>query len=113
MAKKKTILPSDVQNFATLLTRWSRCETSFFLRQFWRSFGMTEMQFYKRLWKAKEQIIDFDFPEIKKNLRRNRFMRNQSRLEGGNRAEKISVNFQGEESYPQKSISNAKESRRV
>lgn len=75
MVKRKRITESDVVNFAALLERWSLCGTSYFLVQFWKSVGMTEMQFYKRLWAAQEQIPGFDYKEIKKNLRRNRFMR--------------------------------------
>lgn len=77
MVKRKRITESDIGNFAALLERWSLCDTSYFLVQFWRSFGMSEMQFYKRLWAAQEQIPDFNYKEVKKNLRRNRFMRKQ------------------------------------
>lgn len=93
MARKRSILKSDLINFSTLLTRWSECESSFFLRQFWRTFAMTEMQFYKRLWKSQQEVIGFDFNEVKKNLRRNRFHRAYKKKMGIKTTEKININF--------------------
>ena len=96
----------DLLIFADLLTKWSRSESSYFLNQFYRTFGMSEMQFYKKVEKCKARCEEFDYGEVKKNLRRNRFVRDQ-RLEeipvrspianivneGRKIAEKIKVNF--------------------
>ena len=94
--RRNKITPYDVGNFAAILEGWSKCETSFFLKQFWVSFGMSEMQFYKRLWRAKDDIPKFDFPEIKKNLRRNRFMRNQRGTMVGSYGKSKTVDFDSE-----------------
>lgn len=110
---RQKIAESDIDNFATLLYRWSCSESSYFLRQFWRTFGMSEMQFYKRVWKAQDQVKDFDFPEIKKNLRRNRFARNLLKKEKYHGKKTIRVNFKRSESVEGKSGQDAEEARRL
>jgi len=107
--KRTRITPYDVGNFAAILKGWSHCETSFFLKQFWISFGMTEMQFYKRLWRAKSEIDGFDFEEIKKNLKRNRFMRDRKGYKSYGAKKATIVNFEGEESTRQEAKQDEKE----
>jgi len=112
MVKRTRITDKDVANFAALLWGWSQSQTSCFFCQFWRSVGMSEMQFYRRVWMAQDQVPDFNLDEIKKNLKKNRFLKNQ-----GSRcvktAEKISINHERQEGFPEKSCKYAQEGRRL
>lgn len=58
-----------------MLTSWAQDESAYFLCEFWKSLGMSEMQFYKRMWKAEKEIEGFDLGEIKKILRHHRWIR--------------------------------------
>lgn len=76
---------------------------------------MSEMQFYKRLWRAKEDIPKFDFDEIKRNLRRNRFVRNQQIIKEVKHGKGKTVDFDRERQKltEEESSSNEKEGRWV
>jgi len=71
---RKKIEEVDLYAFIVSLHNWSQWERSFFFVDFYRSFGMTEMQFYKRLSLAEEKIKLFPIESIKRNLKVNRFL---------------------------------------
>ena len=89
MSKSEHILQVDLVVFSKLLEEWSTYENSYFLRSFYRVFGMSETQFHKRYFKAKKSVVGFNAATVKKNLRRNRFQRKY--IDGA--CEKIEVKF--------------------
>ena len=102
MTKKTKITPQSVTRFADLLLRWSTCNDSYFIREFWESFAMTEMQFYKRLWAAQKFVGSFDYLDVKKNLKINRILRHKKREHYG-KGKTIRIDFQKQEGDSEKS----------
>lgn len=108
MTKKTRITPTSVKHFAELLFRWSTCNDSYFLKEFWQSFGMTEMQFYKRLWAAEKIVGAFDYTDVKRNLKLNRMLRNK-RLKPDEKGKTIRLDFQKQKSESEKGRFDEKE----
>jgi len=65
---------SDLNIFSKALENWSSLNTSLYFVNFYRSFGMSETQFYKRIYLSQQKLTDFSLEEIKRNLKINKFI---------------------------------------
>lgn len=74
--RKKRISLKDAQYFLKALKGWSELPTSYFFTEFINLFNMTTPQFYTRIKKCEELLDEFDYEEICKSLRRNRYIKN-------------------------------------
>ena len=73
MKHSKRLTKTNSQIFAALLTVWSWSEQSFFLHEFYEAFGMNIDKFYKHLYRALDDVPEFNYEEIKKRLMDNRY----------------------------------------
>lgn len=65
---------SDLNIFCKALENWSSLDTSLYFVNFYKSFGMSEAQFYKRVYLCKEKVSDFSLEQIRRNLKVNKFI---------------------------------------